>query len=75
MILQAAMTTCICSSVNLLDAQKAPDAGWPGPGQLYVGACYQPIDRSPLEIDKDIALMKGAGFNVVRMGDLFLGLF
>jgi beta-galactosidase len=44
--------------------------GWPGPGQLYVGACYQPIDRSPAEIDQDIAWMKGAGFNVVRMGDL-----
>jgi len=44
--------------------------GWPGPGQLFVGACYQPIDRSPEEIDHDIAIMKHAGFNVVRMGDL-----
>jgi beta-galactosidase len=35
-----------------------------------VGACYQPIDRSPDQIDQDIAIMKGAGFNVVRMGDL-----
>jgi beta-galactosidase len=35
-----------------------------------VGACYQPIDRTPEEIDKDIAIMKGAGFNVVRIGDL-----
>lgn len=43
---------------------------WPGPGQLFVGACYQPIDRSPLQIDQDIAIMKRAGFNVVRMGDL-----
>lgn len=43
---------------------------WPGPGQLFVGACYQPIDRSPQEIDQDIAIMKRAGFNVVRMGDL-----
>jgi len=54
----------------ILVAQKAPDTSWPGPGELYVGACYQPIDRSPAEIDKDIAFMKGAGFNVVRMGDL-----
>jgi beta-galactosidase len=54
----------------MLVAQKAPDTSWPGPGELYVGACYQPIDRSPAEIDKDIAFMKGAGFNVVRMGDL-----
>jgi beta-galactosidase len=43
---------------------------WPGPGQLFVGACYQPVDRSPDEIDQDIAIMKRAGFNVVRMGDL-----
>lgn len=42
----------------------------PGPGQLFVGACYQPIDRSSEQIDRDIAIMKGAGFNVVRMGDL-----
>jgi beta-galactosidase len=43
---------------------------WPGPGQLFVGACYQPIDRTPEEIDQDIAIMKRAGFNVVRIGDL-----
>ena len=43
---------------------------WPGPGQLFVGTCYQPADRSPQEIDSDIAIMKDAGFNVVRMGDL-----
>ena len=35
-----------------------------------MGTCYQPIERSPKEIDHDIAMMKGAGFNVVRMGDL-----
>ena len=43
---------------------------WPGPGQLFVGTCYQPVDRSPAQIDQDIAIMKRAGFNVVRMGDL-----
>lgn len=43
---------------------------WPGPGQLFVGTCYQPVDRSPDQIDQDIAIMKRAGFNVVRMGDL-----
>jgi beta-galactosidase len=42
----------------------------PGPGQLFVGTCYQPIDRSSEEIDHDIEIMKHAGFNVVRMGDL-----
>ena len=39
-------------------------------GQLFVGSCYQPVDRSPEEIRYDIALMKKAGFTVVRMGDL-----
>jgi beta-galactosidase len=43
---------------------------WPGRGQLFVGACYQPVDRSPEQIDRDIAVMRHAGFNVVRMGDL-----
>lgn len=43
---------------------------WPGAGQLFVGTCYQPVDRTPEEIDRDIAIMKRAGFNVVRMGDL-----
>lgn len=45
-------------------------ANWPGPGQLFVGTCYQPIDRTPEQVDHDIAIMKHAGFNVVRMGDL-----
>ncbi len=43
---------------------------FPGPGDLFVGTWYQPIDRSPQQIVADIAIMKGAGFNVVRMGDL-----
>lgn len=52
-------------------AQQNPAArNWPGPRQLFVGTCYQPIDRSPQQIDQDIAIMHRAGFNVVRMGDL-----
>ena len=52
-------------------AQSAADhPEWPGKGQLFVGTCYQPIDRSPEEINRDIAIMKKAGFNLVRMGDL-----
>lgn len=43
---------------------------WPGKGQLFVGTCYQPIDRSPAQIEHDIAIMKKAGFTMVRMGDL-----
>lgn len=47
-----------------------PPTNIPGPGRLFVGTCYQPIDRSPAQIKADIAIMKSAGFNVVRMGDL-----
>lgn len=43
---------------------------WPGKGQLFVGTCYQPVDRSPEQIRQDIAIMKAAGFTMVRMGDL-----
>jgi beta-galactosidase len=43
---------------------------WPGPGQLFVGTCYQPVDRSRDQTRRDIALMRQAGFKVVRMGDL-----
>jgi beta-galactosidase len=55
----------------LLRAQApAQHPAWPGKGQLFVGTCYQPIDRSPAEIVADIALMKAAGFKMVRIGDL-----
>jgi len=62
-------------SVGLSDRARAAEntsahSIWPGPGQLFVGTCYQPVDRSPEQIDQDIAIMKRAGFNVVRMGDL-----
>jgi beta-galactosidase len=50
-------------------ALAAPQ-GWPGDNQLFAGTCYQPVDRSSEQIARDIALMKEAGFNVVRMGDL-----
>jgi beta-galactosidase len=42
----------------------------PQPGELFVGTCYQPIDRTEEQIKTDIAIMKSAGFNVVRVGDL-----
>jgi len=58
-------------SACLSSAQQSPaHPDWPGPGQLFVGTCYQPVDRTPEQIDRDIAIMHGAGFNVVRMGDL-----
>ncbi len=39
--------------------------------ELYVGANYHPHDdKNPEKIKKDIALMKAAGLNVVRLGHL-----
>jgi beta-galactosidase len=50
--------------------RAAPHPDWPGKGRLYVGTCYQPVDRSTEQIRSDIALMRDAGFTLVRMGDL-----
>lgn len=59
------------TSSGMTNAQNVvANPNWPGPGQLFVGTCYQPVDRTPEEIDRDIAIMQRAGFNVVRMGDL-----
>ncbi len=58
----------VSSSLLAQSAAEHPD--WPGKGQLFVGTCYQPVDRSPEQIRSDIALMKQAGFTMVRMGDL-----
>ncbi|WP_369979336.1 beta-galactosidase [Xanthomonas bundabergensis] len=55
-------------SAHAQSADGHPD--WPGKGQLFVGTNYQPIDRSPAQIRQDIAVMKAAGFSMVRMGDL-----
>ena len=68
---QILTTIAIVLSGAVVFAQSAdqhPD--WPGKGQLFVGTCYQPVDRSPEQIRQDIALMKQAGFTMVRMGDL-----
>lgn len=58
----------IATVVFAQSAERHPD--WPGKGQLFVGTCYQPVDRSPEQVRQDIALMKQAGFTLVRMGDL-----
>jgi beta-galactosidase len=60
----------ICSLPGKVWAQTGENPEGPGKDRLFVGACYQPVDRSPKEIHADIAIMKKAGFNVVRMGDL-----
>lgn len=71
----ALMLTLATAAPALLAApagaqSAAGHPGWPGKGQLFVGTCYQPVDRSPAQITSDIAVMKAAGFNMVRMGDL-----
>jgi beta-galactosidase len=54
--------------VHAQSAEGHPD--WPGPGQLFAGVNYQPVDRSLEQVKRDVALMKQSGFKVVRMGDL-----
>jgi beta-galactosidase len=66
----AAITLALATLAGAPVHAVAGTPSWPGPGQLFVGTCYQPVDRSPDQIKRDIALMKEAGFNVVRMGDL-----
>ncbi len=63
------ITLCL-SSALLFGQSIAQHPDWPGKGQLFVGTCYQPVDRSSEQIRQDIALMKQAGFTMVRMGDL-----
>jgi len=43
---------------------------WPGLGRLFVGTCYHPIDRPRAQVENYIAIMKHAGFDVMRMRDL-----
>lgn len=38
--------------------------------ELFVGTCYQPVDRTHDQIVSDVRLMKSAGFRMVRIGDL-----
>jgi beta-galactosidase len=65
----ALIVICLTAAMALAQgAEQHPD--WPGKGQLFVGTCYQPVDRSPGQIRQDVALMKQAGFTMVRMGDL-----
>jgi beta-galactosidase len=65
--------TVLGGPVLSLPAYAQSGAGhpnWPGKGELFVGTCYQPIDRTAEQIKSDIAVMKKAGFTIVRMGDL-----
>lgn len=62
--------TMLLTSTPLRSQSAVAHPGWPGKGELFVGTCYQPVDRSPTQIASDIALMKAAGFKMVRIGDL-----
>ena len=64
------VVTLSLSATFVFGQSAAEHPEWPGQGQLFVGTCYQPVDRSPEQIRQDIALMKQAGFRMVRMGDL-----
>jgi len=67
------VSTALAPAVIAPRAHAQSAAGhpeWPGKGDIFVGTCYQPVDRSPEQIRQDIAVMKAAGFNMVRMGDL-----
>ena len=58
-LLRTAILTAALSPVCAASAQE-----------LYVGANYHPHDSNPETWKHDIALMKAAGFRVVRMGHL-----
>jgi beta-galactosidase len=67
----AALLSALLLATTPATAQEAKSrADWVGQGQLFVGTNYQPVDRSPEQIVRDVELMKNAGLQVVRMGDL-----
>ena len=69
MISLAAVVATLAGVANAAPPGDRPGAAVVG-DRLFVGANYQPVDRTPEEIHRDIAFMKQAGFNIVRMGDL-----
>jgi beta-galactosidase len=69
MIGMAAMVAALAGAANAQEEADRPRLAV-APGRLFVGANYQPVDRKPAEVHQDIAFMRRAGFNVVRMGDL-----
>jgi beta-galactosidase len=62
MILRRILTIALFLSSTVPFGQSAeehPDC--PGKGQLFVGTCYQPVDRLPEQIRHNIALMSRLG--------------
>jgi beta-galactosidase len=37
----------LTGAVPRAEPAAAPHPKWPGKGTLFVGTCYQPVDRSP----------------------------
>jgi beta-galactosidase len=70
--IRLAVVSALVSATSVVAGarQSVPHPSWPGKGRLFVGTCYQPVDRSSEQIRSDIALMRAAGFTLVRMGDL-----
>lgn len=60
----------LCAASPALAQQARSRADWAAQGQLIVGVNYQPVDRSAQQIKADIAAMKKAGIQAVRMGEL-----
>jgi beta-galactosidase len=67
-LIACALSLASLTSALAQSAEGHPD--WPGPGQLFAGVNYQPVDRTLEQVKRDVALMKQSGFKVVRMGDL-----
>ena len=63
-----ALSLASLTSACAQSAEGHPD--WPGPGELFAGVNYQPVDRTLEQVRRDVALMKQSGFKVVRVGDL-----
>ena len=65
------LVTLSLSGTSVFGQSAAEHPEWPGKGQLFVGTCYQPVDRSPEQVRQDIALMKQAGFRIVEVPIVF----
>jgi beta-galactosidase len=69
-ILMLATAALLLTAAPVMAQEAKTRNDWAGQGQLFVGVNYQPVDRSPEEVKLDIDLMKKAGLQVARVGDL-----
>jgi len=59
-----------CWSVSVLGSKNVAENSYNPSPVMYVGADYYPNKSDKSVVEKDAQLMKQAGFNVARMGDL-----